>query len=126
MTSSQAILALLTSVAVLSGCSATDTATPPAGAATARTTVAAADCGDAATKVQEHVTSSEVRQVTVNGQCTNLTIDTALADDDTVGGKAICEAAGEVAYTGDINSVTVLSKSGAEISTGIAGASCLP
>ena len=45
--------------------------------------------------------------VTVNGQCTNVTIDTTLADDDTADGKEICEAAGKVVYTGDINSVTV-------------------
>ena len=97
MTSRQAIFVLLTGVAVLSGCSATDTAAPPAAtaappAATAAdpATAAAADCGDAATKVKEYVASTEISKVTVNGQCTNVTIDTGLADDDTAAGKEIC------------------------------------
>ncbi|GIF69567.1 hypothetical protein Ais01nite_76020 [Asanoa ishikariensis] len=126
MTSRQAILALLTSAAVLCGCSATDTATTPAEAATDQNTAAAADCGDAATKVREFVASSKIRKVTVNGQCTNVTIDTELDHDNTADGKEICEAAGKVVYTGDINSVTVRSKSGAELSIGIDGARCLP
>lgn len=126
MTTRQAILALLTSAAVLSGCSASPTASPSTESAPAQTTAAEADCGDAATKVKEYVASKEIRKVTVNGQCTNVTIDTKLADDNTADGKGICEAAGKVVYTGDINSVTVRSKSGAEISSGIDGARCLP
>lgn len=126
MKSRHAILALVISAAMLSGCSATDTATPPAETATDQKAAAPADCGDAATKVKEFVASSEIRSVTVNGQCTNVTIDTELDDDNTADGKQICEAAGKVVYTGDINSVTVLSKSGAELSIGIDGARCLP
>jgi hypothetical protein len=127
VTSRQVILALLTSAAVLSGCSTTDTATPPAETApTDQNAAAAADCGDAATKVKEYVASSKIREVTVTGQCTTVTIDTELDDDNTADGRQICEAAGKVVYTGDINSVTVLSKSGAELSTGIDGARCLP
>ena len=122
MTARQAILALLTSAAVLSGCSATEPASSPADTATAT----AADCGDAAAKVKEYVAGSDIREVTVNGQCTNVTIDTDLDDDNTAAGKQICEAAGKVVYTGDINSVTVRSRSGAELSTGIDGARCLP
>ena len=126
MTSRQAILALLTGAAVLSGCSATDTAAPPADNAKDQRVTVAAGCGDAATRIKEFVAGGEIRTVTVNGQCTNVTIDTGLADDDTAGGKQICEAAGKVAYTGDINAVTVRSESGTELSTGIDGARCLP
>ena len=122
----QAILALLTSAAVLSGCSASPSASPSTESAPAQNASAEADCGDAATKVKEYVASKEISKVTVNGQCTNVTIDTNLADDKTADGKEICEAAGKVVYTGDINSVTVRSKSGAELSTGIDGARCLP
>jgi hypothetical protein len=111
---------------VLAGCSATDTAAPPADTATDRNTAVSADCGDAATKVKEYVASSKIRKITVNGQCTNVTIETELDNDDTAEGKQICEAAGKVAYTGDINAITVLSKSGTELSTGIDGARCLP
>jgi len=124
--SRQTILALLAGVAVLSGCSATDTATAPPEAATDQTAAAAADCGDAVTKVREFVASSQIREVTVNGQCTHVMIDTELADDNTADGREICEAAGKVVYTGDINSVTVRSKSGIELSVGIDGARCLP
>ena len=126
MTTRQAILALLTSAAVLSGCSASPSASPSTESAPARNAAAEAGCGDAATKVEEYVAGEEISKVTVNGQCTNVTIDTTLADDDTAGGREICEAAGKVVYTGDINSVTVRSRSGAEISTGIDGARCLP
>jgi len=78
------------------------------------------------TSRQAILASSKIRNVTVNGQCTNVTIDTELDDDNTADGKQICEAAGKVVYTGDINSVTVRSRSGAELSTGIDGARCLP
>jgi hypothetical protein len=40
--------------------------------------------------------------------------------------SAVVLSAGEVAYTDDINAVTVRSRSKAELSTGIPGASCLP
>lgn len=126
MSSRHAILALLTSVAVLSGCSTTDTATRPPDSATDQNAPAAADCGNAVTKVKEFVASTKIRDVTVNGQCTTVTIDTELDDENTADGKEICEAAGKVVYTGDINSVRVRSKSGTELSTGIDGAPCLP
>jgi PBP1b-binding outer membrane lipoprotein LpoB len=126
VTTRQAVLAVLASAAVLSGCSASPSASPSAESAPTRNAAAEADCGDAATKVKEYVASKEISKVTVNGQCTNVTIDTNLTDDNTADGKEICEAAGKVVYTGDINSVTVRSKSGAEISTGIDGARCLP
>ena len=126
MTFRQAILVLFTGAVVLAGCSAPDPAAPPADTATDRNTAVAADCGDAATKVKEYVASSKIRKIAVNGQCTNVTIETELDNDDTAEGRQICEAAGKVAYTGDINSITVLSKSGTELSTGIDGARCLP
>ncbi len=37
-----------------------------------------------------------------------------------------CDAAAEVAYTGDVNSIRVLSTTGAELANGITGARCLP
>jgi hypothetical protein len=118
-----AFLTLIISAAALPGCSPAGTALPstePAASATTET------CGDAAATVQEHLNSTDVTTVTVDGQCTNITIDTALSDEDTAGGKLLCERAGEVAYTGDVNSVTVRSTSKAELSVGIPGATCLP
>jgi hypothetical protein len=131
---SAATLLLIAAVALLSGCSGAgpEPAAPTPAAADGATTPAAADgattaddCG-AATMIREHLNSADVRTVTVNGQCTNVTIDTRLADGDTAGGRLLCTAAAEVAYVGDINSVTVLSGSGAELSAGIAGLRCLP
>ncbi len=123
-----AALLLIAGLALLSGCSEADTppaASEPATAATTATT-AAGDCGDAAAIVQEHLKSSDVRTVTVNGQCTNVTIETGLDDEDNAGGRQLCESAAEVAYVGDINSITVVSGSGAELSVGIPGMKCLP
>ncbi|GIF25627.1 hypothetical protein BJ973_003905 [Actinoplanes tereljensis] len=123
-------LALILAVAVLSGCSGaapeTKHSAPEGNPAAPEASSGIAGCDDAAATVQKHLTSSDVRTVTVNGQCTNVTVDTGLGDDDTVGGRRICETAAEVAYTGDINSVTVLSGSGAELSVGIPGMKCLP
>jgi hypothetical protein len=126
-----AVLAALTlsGVVLLSGCG--DTAEPPAGtapapAAAATTPPAEEGCGDVATTVKDHLNSSDVSDVSVQGQCTTVMIATELDDEDTATGKELCEAAGKVAYTGDINSVNVVSKSGTELSTGIPGATCLP
>jgi hypothetical protein len=122
MRPSAVALVLTAGAALLSGCAEAepDPTAPPSTAA------AADDCGTAATTVREHLKNAEVRTVTVNGQCTNVTIDTGLADGDVAAGRRLCETAAEVAYTGDINSVTVLSTSGAELSAGIPGMRCLP
>ena len=115
---------ILGGVTVLSGCGgAADKAPVPAQATTAP---AEEDCGDVAATVRKHLSSSEVSDVIVEGQCTTVVIATELDDEDTATGKELCEAAGKVAYVGDINSVNVVSKAGTELSTGIPGASCLP
>ncbi|BCY12134.1 hypothetical protein [Actinoplanes sp. L3-i22] len=123
MTVRRRLAALLALTVALSGCSPAGAESPSAGStATAPT---ADDCGDAAATVQKHLNSSDVTTVTVNGQCTNVTIDTGLTDADTARGRKLCESAAEVAYVGDVNSVTVRSKSKAELSIGIPGAACL-
>ena len=121
-----ALLALIAGAAVLSGCSGADAPVTDRTAVATAARLTADDCGGAALTVRQHLNSSDVGAVTVNGQCTNVTIDTGLADEDTAGGRQLCETAGEVAYTGDINSVTVRSKSGAELSVGIRDLKCLP
>jgi hypothetical protein len=118
-----ALLTMVISATAIPGCSSSDTASPPAAPTPSATTET---CGDAAATVQKHLNSTDVDTITVNGQCTNITIDTTLSDEDTAGGRLLCERAGEVAYTGDINSVTVRSAAKAELSTGIPGAACLP
>ena len=89
-------------------------------------TATGTDCGDAADQVRDHVRNDRIRSVTVVGQCTLVLIETALGDEDQAGAKQICESAAEVAYTGDINGIAVKSSTGAELSQGIAGATCLP
>jgi hypothetical protein len=130
VTSSLALTALLLGAAMaLPGCSATEPAPSGATAGTEAATATPSEpagCGDVADVVKEHLGSPDVASVGVNGQCTNVDILTTLADDDTAGGRRLCESAGEVAYTGDINSVTVKSTAGAELSVGIPGMKCLP
>jgi len=83
-------------------------------------------CGSAADTVKNHVQSDKIESVTVLGQCTLVVISTALADEDSATAREICESAAEVAYTGDINAVSVKSSTGEELSQGIAGAKCIP
>ena len=121
------LLPPLIAALVLAGCSGTGTGTSAAAPPTSPATVATADdCGGTAGAVRDHLGSADVIKVTVDGQCTDVVIDTGLADEDTTGGRRLCETAGEVAYTGDINSVTVRARSGAELSVGIVNMKCLP
>ncbi len=61
----------------------------------------------------------------VVGQCTSVVVATTLADTDDAAAQRLCESAAEVAYTGDVNSVSVLAGSGVELAIGIPGAKCL-
>jgi hypothetical protein len=117
------VIALL--AVALSACSAGDDGVPPTGSQTTAPAAAPDDCGGAGAKVTGHLGRAEVTRVEVIGQCTTISIETTLADDSYATGKQICDSAAEVAYTGDINSIRVRSKSGKEISAGIAGARCL-
>lgn len=120
--------ALTIIVLALAGCSAAE---PPAPAPPVVTQPAPdpaetlTDCGDVAETVRTHL-SDRVETVTVSGQCTTVEVRTRLSDEDSAAGVELCDAAAEVAYTGDINSVRVLSATGAELANGIAGARCLP
>ena len=118
---------ILSAGAVLSGCA--EEAKPDGATAipaAAPTEEAADDCGTAPATVEKHLNDSAVESVVVEGQCTTIVVATELADEDVATAKKLCEAAGEVAYTGDINSVRVLSASGEELSQGIDGMKCLP
>ena len=123
--------ALAVAVLALAGCSAAEppAAEPPAPAPPVVTQPApaetVADCGDVAETVRTHL-SDRVEAVTVSGQCTTVEVRTRLSDEDSAAGVELCDAAAEVAYTGDINSVRVLSATGAELANGITGARCLP
>lgn len=113
----------LTLAGLLFGCSGSPDRTPdqPASAPAP----ASDTCGTAAATVKQHLNRSEVEKVVVVGQCTALVISTTLDDGAVETAKLLCEKAGEVAYTGDINSVAVKSKSGRELAQGITGMKCL-
>ncbi|MEV7966917.1 hypothetical protein AB0O34_13170 [Sphaerisporangium sp. NPDC088356] len=86
---------------------------------------AEASCGETADKVKQRVRRPEIRSVAVEGQCTSVSIKTALDDGESGKAKQICDAAAEVAYSEDTNAIRVLGRSGKELSVGIANAPCL-
>jgi hypothetical protein len=113
-----------------SGCSIGDppTVPPPIIRATpsnTETTDPAADCPGVVDTVRDHLGSQTVT-VEVTGQCTTVVILTPLTDADGDEAVELCNTAAEVAYTGDINSIRVLSASGDELSQGVANLKCLP
>ena len=128
---------LAAALLVLSGCgqdgsgqygSGQDAAGPPPQSLSAQDGRSAAGqdtCGGNAEKVKKRVRQAQIRSVTVAGQCTSLSIETTLGDEESATAKEICDAAAEVAYSGDTNAIRVLGASGRELSIGIAGASCL-
>ena len=122
------LLGLLLVIPLAAACSSSPTAdAAPNGAdGVAPLMTGSTDCGSAADTVKKHVQSDKIESVTVLGQCTLVVIDTSLADEDSATAREICESAAEVAYTDDINAVSVKSRSGDEISQGIAGAKCIP
>jgi len=128
---------LAAALLVLSGCgqdgsgqygSGQDAAGPPPQSLSAqdgRSADGQDPCGGNAEKVKKRVRQAQIRSVTVAGQCTSLSIETTLGDEESATAKEICDAAAEVAYSGDTNAIRVLGASGRELSIGIAGASCL-
>jgi hypothetical protein len=81
-------------------------------------------CGDTAQKVKDQVARSEVKKVSVTTGCSSVMIETALTDDKSSVAQEICEAAAEVAYSPDTNSVRVIGASSKELAVGISGAKC--
>jgi hypothetical protein len=122
--------ALVLMVGLLSAC--TSTSTPPtsdtpaaASSATTNATAGADDCGGTAAKVTAKLTGGKVTRVAVIGQCTTVSIETTLGDEDTTAATQLCTKAAEVAYSADTNSIRVHAKSGKELAQGISGARCL-
>lgn len=114
---------------LLTGCGGGDEdtpTTPPAGASTQASGPAEAPCGEVADTVKKHLNSPDVTSVTVVGQCTLVVVETTLGDGDTAVARRLCDRAGEVAYTGDVNAVAVKSRADTELSNGITGMKCLP
>lgn len=69
--------------------------------------------------VTAHLEVPAVTGVEVTGQCTTVVIKTLLGDQAGETAVGICDKAAEVAYEGDINSVSVLSVTSEELATGI-------
>lgn len=102
------------------------TASPAPATEAATTGAGSGDCGEAtAALVKQHLTQPAVVSVTTEGGCHDATIATSLGASDSATGLAICDSAAEVAYTGDISSITVLAADNTELAIGIKGASCI-
>jgi hypothetical protein len=102
------------------------TASPAPAAATAATGAGAGSCGEAtAALVKKHLARPDVVSVTTEGGCHDATIVTSLGPSDSVKGLAICDSAAEVAYAGDISSITVLAANNKELAIGIKDQPCI-
>ncbi|TMR87811.1 hypothetical protein [Nonomuraea basaltis] len=128
MISRSALLAI--ALVICSGCgqpgAGPPAQSPPPGDGQSATAAPAQEaCGQTAGKVKQHAQQPEIRSVTMQGQCTLVSIETTLGDDESGTAQKICDSAAEVAYTGDTNSISVQGRSGKELSVGIAGAKCL-
>lgn len=124
------IVSVLGLTLLSSGCGGGSGATSaPDGQVQDRQTVTASpardSCGGIAGTVEQHIRRAAVESVTVAGQCTSVSVETGLDDGETAAAKRICEAAAEVAYSGDTNAIRVLGRSGKELAIGVAGAGCL-
>lgn len=122
--------ALLTiALVIISGCGQTGAgplSPSPSGDDQSVTTAPAQEsCAETADKVKQYVQQPAIRSVTMQGQCTLVSIETSLGDDESSTAQKICDSAAEVAYSGDTNSISVQAGSGKELSVGIAGAKCL-
>ncbi len=111
---------------------ATNAASPAAPVATAAapsvgTGTGAGDCGEAtAVVIAQHLASrTDITSVTTEGGCHDALIITTLPATDVAKALEICDAAAEVAYDGDISSITVLAADSTELSIGIKGQDCI-
>ncbi len=126
MKSKLTLVVLAATLVILTGCgSAVDDPviyTTSTAAPTSTTDTGA--CGPVADTVKSHIGRPEVAAITLTGQCTNVVIETTLADDNRDFALQICDAAAEVAYAGNVKSVQVLAESGNVLSRGVAGQQC--
>ncbi len=113
---------------------ASSTASPAPAAATAAAPAAgtpasgsgSGDCGEAtAVLVAQQLARADVVSVTTEGGCHDATIVTTLGPGDSATGLAICDSAAEVAYAGDLSSITVLAANNKELAIGIKGQECI-
>ena len=105
---------------------ASSPASPVPAASTAAGGTGSGPCGEAtAALVKQHLARPDVVSVTTEGGCHDATIVTSLGPTDSATGLAICESAADVAYAGDISSITVLAANTKELAIGIKGQSCI-
>ncbi|MEV0592981.1 hypothetical protein [Nonomuraea cavernae] len=118
---------LAAALLVLTGCGQDGSGVPPQSLSSSDDqSVAGQDpCGGSVEKVKKKVRQAQIRSVTVEGQCTSLSIETSLGDEESGAAKKICDSAAEVAYSGDTSAIRVLGASGKELSVGIVDAPCL-
>ncbi len=122
---------LLIAVAASVGACSSETPQParttPAGGTATSTTdrPEVPNCGKAAEDIKKHLANNAVRTVELVGQCTTVLINATLTDANGTQAKAICDKAGAVAYTGDVNSIRVVGTTGKELANAVKGATCV-
>jgi hypothetical protein len=127
----------IVTVAGLAGCGSSSkpsvtATTSTANTAAPTTTAPVDDCGGAVARVTTAVAGfPEVTKVQTIAACHEIDIDTnlpsgVLGSPSATTGAAICNAAAQVAYQGDISSITVTADDGHEIAQGLKTASCIP
>ncbi|MFE9787736.1 hypothetical protein ACFYO7_20375 [Nocardia salmonicida] len=128
MSSALRWFAVCAALGMSAACASTsDTSTGvPASASSTASQPTGDGCGDV-DQIRNAVSEFAITRVSITGQCTAVNIETNLADDLTSAQTAlrICTAAATVAYTEDVNSVSVASADGSELAVGIKGARCI-
>ncbi len=121
-----AVCAALGISAACASTSDTSTGVPASASSPASLQPTGDGCGDV-DQIRNAVSEFAITRVSITGQCTAVTIETDLADGPTGAQTAlrICTAAATVAYTEDVNSVSVVSADGSELAVGIKGARCI-
>ncbi len=121
---------LAVALVVLAGCGQAGAGSPSQGSSAGSgqrpaSSPPAQPCGETADTVERHTRQPAIRSITMQGQCTLVSIETTLSDGESSTALKICESAAEVAYSGDTNSISVRGGSGKELAVGIADARCL-
>lgn len=75
--------------------------------------------GEVPASVTDHLQVPAITGVELTGQCTTVVITTLLGDEAADTAVEICDQAAEVAYQGDVNTVSVLSVVETELAVGI-------
>ncbi|MDY7088654.1 MAG: hypothetical protein SYR96_26550 [Actinomycetota bacterium] len=90
------------------------------------TATPAPKCGDDTVQaVADVMTPDAVEVVQVIAGCTKVYVGTSLGPADKDAARAVCDAAAEVAYVGEIESIIVDGRDERKLATGVKGSPCV-